>query len=85
MSELEFKILKDNKEIVCHTIATYYDDNMDKDFIIYTDNTYDKSNNLNIYYSLYKMIDNSIKLIEIKNNKERKVALELVKEILKQE
>ncbi len=85
MNELDFKITKDNKEIICYTIATYHDDNLDKDFIIYTDNTYDKSNNLNIYYSLYKMIDNSIKLIEIKNNKERKVALELVKEILKQE
>ena len=65
MNELEFKIIEDNKEITCNAIATYHDDNLNKDFIIYTDNTYNEKKELNIYYSLYKRIDNNIKLINL--------------------
>lgn len=88
MNELEFKIIKDNKdnkETICYTVATYHDDESNKDFIIYTDNTYNEKKELNIYYSLYKIIDNNIKLMEIKNNNDRKLALELIKEIIKQD
>ena len=83
MNELEFKLIKDNKEITFYVMATYHDDNMNKNFIIYTDNTYNKENNLNIYYSLYEIINNNIKLIPIKNNQERKICLELIKELVK--
>lgn len=83
MNELEFKLIKDNKEITFYVMATYHDDNLKKNFIIYTDNTYNKENNLNIYYSLYEIINNNIKLIPIKNNQERKICLELIKELVK--
>ena len=37
---------------------------------------------LNIYYSLYKQVNNSIELIDITNNKDEKIALEVVKELI---
>lgn len=72
---------KGNK-ITCDVIATYHDDEKNKDFIVYTDRTLNSENKLNIYYSLYKQVNNSIELIDITNNKDEKIALEVVKELI---
>ena len=53
-----------------------------KDFMVYTDRTLNKENKLNVYYSLYKKIDNSIKLIDITDKDDEKTALEVVREVI---
>lgn len=70
-------------EVLFEVIATYHDDKLNKDFIIYTDKTYDEKGKLNVYYSLYEKCDNNIKLINTENSEERKIGLMLIKEIMK--
>lgn len=83
MERLTFIIKDKEKEVTCEVIATYHDDVTNKDFIVYTDKTINEDGKLNLYYSLYKMIDNSIKLIETKEIEDKKIGLELVQEIIK--
>lgn len=78
---MEKLTIKTNDKIL-EVIATYHDEELNKEFILYTDNTYDKDGRLNIVYSLYENVDNNIKLIDIKTNEERKIGLMLVKEII---
>lgn len=77
-------VINDNNgnKLACEIIATYHDDETNKDYIVYTDNTYDEKNNLRIYYSLYKKSDKSIKLIDITNSDDKKIGLQLIKEII---
>ena len=83
MESMQFEITnKDGKKITCETIATYHDDDSNKDFIVYTDGSLNKENKLNIYYSLYKMHDNGIELIEVTNKEDKKIGLELIKELI---
>ena len=85
MESMQFEITtKEGKKRVCDVIATYHDDEVNKDFIVYTDNTYDSSNKLNIFYSLYEKKDGKIKLINISEAKDKKIGLELIKELLKE-
>lgn len=84
MSGMQFEVIDKNyNKIICDVIATYHDDLSNKDFIVYTDNTYDKNNQLMIYYSLYKYVNNSISLIEITDLEDKKIGLQLVQELLK--
>lgn len=83
MQKLQFQV-QDNigKTIMYDVIATYQHDK-DKNFIIYTDRTLNKEGKLNVYYSLYKETDKNIELIEITDTEDKKIGLELLKEILK--
>ena len=83
MESMQFEITNsEGKKIICETIATYHDDNTNKDFIVYTDGSLNKEKKLNLYYSLYKMHDNGIELIEITNKEDKKTGLELIKELI---
>lgn len=73
----------DGREILLEVIATYHDDELNKDFIIYTDKIYDEKGKLKVYYALYEKQDDNIKLIKTETNEERKVGLMLIKEIMK--
>jgi hypothetical protein len=73
---------KDGKQVKYQTIATYEDENTKKNYIVYTDNTYDDNKKLKIYYSLYKIVNNKMQLIKIISNEDKKIALELVKELI---
>lgn len=83
MQKLQFQV-QDNrgKTIMYDVIATYQHDK-GKNFIIYTDRTLNKEGKLNVYYSLYKEADKNIELIEITDTEDKKIGLELLKEILK--
>lgn len=85
MEKLQFEITnnKGNK-VICEVIATYHDDDTNKDFIVYTDKTYDINHKLNVYYSLYEKYNNSIKLIDIIDIKDKKIGLQLIQEIIKE-
>ena len=79
---MQFEITnKDGKKIICDVIATYRDDNVNKDFIVYTDKSFDEKGKLKLFYSLYKKVGNSIKLIDITDIEDKKIGLELIKEI----
>ncbi len=83
MESMQFETKdKNGEKIVCEVIATYHDDNTNKDFIVYTDKTLDENKILKVYYSLYKQIDNNIKLIDIIDSEDKKIGLQLIKEII---
>ena len=83
MEKLQFRINNGNKEIVCDVIATYHDDVTNIDFIVFTDRTLIENHKLKLYYSLYKKIDNNIKLIDIIDIEDKKIGLQLIQEIVK--
>ena len=83
MKSMQFAIKdKSGRKIICEVIATYHDDETNKDYIVYTDKTLDENKKLKLYYSLYKQIDNNIKLIDVKDPEDKKVGLQLIKEII---
>lgn len=83
MEALQFEVVdKKGEKIICDVIATYHDDEVDKDFLVYTDHTVDENQKINIFYSLYERVDNNIKLIDTTDVVYQKIGLELVKEII---
>ena len=83
MNSMQFEVTKnDGKKVICEVIATYHDDDTNKDFIVYTDKTFDENKKLKIYYSLYEKVHNAIKLIDITDINDKKIGLELIKEII---
>ena len=83
MERMEFTTKdKFGNEIVCEVIATYHDDDTNKDYIVYTDKTLDENKKLKVYYGLYEKVDNGIKLKEAKTPEEKSIGLQIIKEIL---
>ncbi len=78
------KTNEEGKRIKCEVIATYHDEVKNKDFIVYTDNTFDNNSKLKVYYSLYEKVGKDIKLKNIDNLEDEKTGLEIVKEILEE-
>lgn len=70
------------EKIPYYIIATYNDENTKKDYIVYTDGKLNSEKKLNVYYSLYKEINDSIKLIDIVNPGDKKIALGVLKSVL---
>lgn len=64
-------------------IATYHDDQTNKDYILYTDKLLDKNNKLNIYSALYNEKESNIELSSINTNEDKKIAYELISQIIK--
>ena len=83
MEQLSLKVLEDGKETIYEIIAVYHDENTDKNFVIYTDKTLDENKKLNIYYSLYYLDDDKIMLIKTTSIEDKRIGLELIKEISK--
>ena len=83
MESTSFKVINNGIETIYEVIATYHDDDSNKDFIVYTDRTLTSDNKLKIYYSLYESANNGIKLISIESLEDKKIGLQLVQEILK--
>ena len=83
MKGMQFETIdKNGIKTTCDVIATYHDDNTSKDFIVYTDKTFSDDGKLNIYYSLYQIVDNNIKLINITDSNDKIIGLELIKELV---
>lgn len=78
---MERMIIHDNVDL--EVIATYHDDNTNKDYVIYTNNKLDENKNITLDYSLYENIDDkSIKLIPIVNNEDKQIALNIIKSLI---
>lgn len=85
MNNYQFEIKnKNNQSVICDIIATYHDDDTNKDFIVYTDKTLTNDNKIKLYYSLYKVENNNIKLIDIKSSEDKKIGLQLIQELIKE-
>ncbi len=83
MESMQFEITNnEGKKIFCDVIATYHDNDTNKDFIVYTDGTFSVDNKLNLYYSLYKEVGSRIELIDIIDIEDKKIGLQLIQEIL---
>lgn len=68
-----------------NVIATYHDDETNKDFVFYTDNTYSENNKLNVYYGYYKETEGMIVVTQIDDKKDETIAFEVLKELIKKE
>ena len=53
-----YATLEDGRTVACDVILTFHNDNTNKDYIVYTDNTYDQENKLKIYAAIYDPFDN---------------------------
>lgn len=67
---MNFKVIDKGKEINCNIIHLFRDDNNDINYIIYTDGTKDKNDDLEIYASRYIKENDSFILKSIENEYE---------------
>ena len=66
-----FKILdKEGNEITFEVLFTFESDETGKNYMVYTDNSYDDEGNLCIYAAIYNPIDEEKKLIPIEDDNE---------------
>ena len=82
MKHTTFKIIDGDKETICDILITYHDDDTNKDYMVYTDRNFTKENKLNLYYSVYEELDNGIKLIDSKTDEDKRIGLQLIKDVL---
>lgn len=64
-------------------IATYIDEDTDKDYIIYTDESKDSEGKLNVAYGSYKMNGTEIEVNKVETPEEEKKILEVLKFVTK--
>lgn len=67
---MNFKILKDGKEINCEIVFTFRDERNDINYMVYTDGSTDEDGELEIYASRYILKNNEFYLTEIENEYE---------------
>lgn len=68
------------REMKYQVILTYDDV---KNYILFTDETYNERMKLKIYFSQYKMNGENLELIPTVSNSDRQVALGIIKELMK--
>lgn len=52
-----YTTLSDGSKIEYDVILTFTNDHNNKDYVVYTDNTYDENNKLKIYAAIYNPLD----------------------------
>lgn len=84
MEELEdlgtITITKDGKEVECEVLFTFENEELQKQYIGYTDHSIGKDGRQNIYVSCYNQILGTNKLEDITSQEE----LDMVKDVLNQ-
>ncbi len=72
--KLVFKVLnEEGKEIECEILFTFESDETHKNYIVYTDNTFDESGNTKVYASIFDPENPETKLDPIETEKEWKI------------
>ena len=85
MNKNSFTIIDpDGVEKTYDVLFTFDNEETKKSYIIYTDNTLDKNGNVEVYASIYDPKDPTMKLEEIKTDKEWKV-IDTILETLQEE
>ena len=69
MNDLMFEVLDENNNIRKLEMLYSFSEG-DINYLVYTDNTYDSNNELNIYASRYDIVNNKYVLTEIVDDKE---------------
>ena len=72
------------EEVVCDILFTFDNEETEKSYIVYTDNTKDESGKIRVYASIYNPADPKSKLEDIKTDKEWKV-IDTILETLQEE
>lgn len=69
--KLTFKIKNENGlDIECEELYSFKNEELGKNYMVYTDNSYDDEGNLCIYAAIYNPIDEEKKLIPIEDDNE---------------
>ena len=68
--ELAFKIIVDDKEVICYILSLFENKETGKKYVIYTDGTIDEEGNPEVLASTYEIIDGDVKLGEIMEDSE---------------
>lgn len=68
--------------VSCEVIATYTDPKTAKNYIVYTDKTFNNLNKLNVYCGLYKIINGKINVLRLQTKEDELVALKILKEVI---
>ena len=76
-----YETLDDGTEKSYDVILTFHNDENNKDYIVYTDNTYDEYDKLKIYASIYNSYDNTF-IGHPNTDEEWNVINNLLKEVL---
>ena len=74
-----------NKTVIndkeCVIVATYHDDDTNKDYIIYTDETKDSEDKLNVYYGTYKVNEENKYIVDPISDDEKPIIDQIIEEI----
>ncbi|MBQ3306749.1 MAG: DUF1292 domain-containing protein [Bacilli bacterium] len=85
MKKNSFSMIDENEnEIIYDVLFTFENEETNKNYIVYTDNTKDEKGNIQVYASTYDPEDPHSKLEAIKSDKEWKV-IETILETLQEE
>lgn len=78
---LKFSIYDEfGNETICRVICSFINANNKKHYLVYTNDTYDKNNNLNVYAAIFDPNDESI-FEEVKSDEEWKYIDNFLKEL----
>lgn len=72
--KLVFRVLnEEGKEVECEILFTFESDENQKNYIVYTDNTFDETGNTRVFASIFDPNDPETKLEPIETEKEWKL------------
>lgn len=72
--KLVFRVLnEEGKEVECEILFTFESDENQKNYIVYTDNTFDEKGNTRVFASIFDPNDPETKLEPIETEKEWKL------------
>lgn len=83
MDQIRFEMDINGIKKTFEVIATYHDNQSNKDYMVYSDFDFDKEKKINLFHALFEVVDNQIKVIKPKSIKDKKIGLELVGQVLK--
>lgn len=82
---MTFTVVNDEgKEVECEVLFTFESEETHKNYIVYTDGTFDEEGNTKVYASIYDPDSDESKLLPIETEKEWKI-IEVILEELQEE
>lgn len=72
---------EEGKKVKCDVLFTFENEETQKHYMVYTDNTFDKDGNVNVYASIYDPESAYSRLMPVETEKEWKVIETILEEI----
>lgn len=80
--ENTFTVLdNEGKEITCEVLFTFESDETKKNYIVYTDNSFDESGNIKVYASIFDPNKEKTELMPIETEREWKIVETILESI----